>query len=66
MKTGLEAAKNYFTDNLTAAFQQRDPQLWNISHGLAFVAEALQGIEKRLAALEKAAAQANGIPPHQK
>jgi hypothetical protein len=60
MKTGLEAAKHYFSDNLTEAYRQRDVHGWNLSHGLYFVAEALQNIERRLSALEKAV-----LPPDQ-
>jgi hypothetical protein len=59
-KTGLEAAKHYFADNLTDAYQLRDPQGWNISHGLYFLAESLQRIEQRLDLLEKSLVPANG------
>lgn len=53
MKRGLEAAKYYFSDNLTDAYKNRDPHGWNLSHGLYFLAESLQDVEKRLSALEK-------------
>jgi hypothetical protein len=53
-KTGLEAAKHYFADNLTDAYRKRDPHGWNLSHGLYFVAEALQDMERRIYALETA------------
>lgn len=53
MKTGLDAAQHYFKDNLTEAYRRRDPHGWNLSHGLAFLAESLQRIEHRLDKLEK-------------
>jgi hypothetical protein len=56
MKTGLEAAKYYFKDNLTDAYQRRDPHGWNLSHGLYFVAEALQDMDRRIRRLEAALA----------
>lgn len=60
MKTGLEAAKHYFSDSLTDAYRARarDPHGWNLMHGLYFVAEALQDMEHRIRLLEKAL-----IPP---
>jgi hypothetical protein len=53
MKTGLEAAKHYFKDNLTHSYKQHDPQGHNLSEGLYFLAEALQRIEERLDAIER-------------
>jgi hypothetical protein len=52
MKTGLEAAKHYFKDNLTQSYKQHDPQGHNLSNGLYFLAEALQRIEERLDTIE--------------
>lgn len=66
MKTGLEAAKHYFSDNLTEAYRQRDVHGWNLSHGLYFVAEALQNIERRLSALEKAVTPPNPDQQHRR
>lgn len=57
-KTGLEAAKHYFSDSITEAYRARDPHGWNLMHGLYFLAEALQDMERRVARLEKAV-----IPP---
>jgi hypothetical protein len=54
MKTGLEAAKHYFSDSLTDAYRKRDPHGWNLMHGLYFVAEALQDVERRIRRLEAA------------
>jgi hypothetical protein len=54
MKTGLDAAMHYFSDNLTDAYRQRDPHGWNISHGLYFMAKSLKEIEDIISALEKA------------
>jgi len=53
-KTGLDAAMHYFSDNLTDAYRRRDPHGWNMSHGLYFLAQSLQDIERRISALEKA------------
>jgi hypothetical protein len=66
MKTDLEAAKHYFKDNLTESYKQHNPQGWNLSHGLYFLAESLQRIEDRLAALESELDSIRGVPPHLK
>jgi hypothetical protein len=52
MKTDLDAAKHYFNDNLTDSYKRHDPQGWNLSHGLYFLAESLQRIEDQLNAIE--------------
>jgi hypothetical protein len=66
MKTGLDAAQHYFKDNLTEAYRRRDPHGWNLSHGLAFVAESLQWIEHRLDRLEKALTPQDANPPRRR
>ncbi len=65
-KTGLDAAIHYFQDNLTDAYQRRDPHGWNLSHGLCFVAKSLQDIERRLAQIEERIDALNGVQPRRK
>jgi hypothetical protein len=66
MKTGLEAAKHHFKDNLTPSYKQKDPQGHNLSNGLYFLAESLQRIEDRLDALESRLNASNVSLPRQK
>jgi hypothetical protein len=65
-KTGLEAAKHYFKDNLTQSYKQHSPQGHNLSEGLYFLAEALQQIEERLGAIEGRLNTSGEAQPRQK
>jgi hypothetical protein len=54
MKTGLQAAQYYFNDNLTEAYRLRDVHGWNLSHGLYFLAQSLERIERQISELHDA------------
>ena len=57
MKTGLDAAKEHLSYNLTDAARIAEPAIHNLSQAVYFVVESLERIELRLARLESAQAK---------
>jgi hypothetical protein len=53
LKTGLDAAKHHFDDNVVPAFRAKNVHLWNLSVGLSYLCDGLEDIERRLRNLEK-------------